>query len=88
MLPLGAAQLAPALALARRLRQRGLVVKMAFASSMKKQMKAANQMQARFAVIIGSEELARGVAALRDMDAGSQSEVAIGDLADTLAAGA
>jgi histidyl-tRNA synthetase len=88
MLPLGAAQLAPAQALARQLRQAGLVVKTAFGNNMKKQMKAANQMQARFAVIIGSEELARGVAAVRDMDAGSQSEVAMHDLADTLAAGA
>jgi histidyl-tRNA synthetase len=52
---------------------------------MGKRMKRANKIGARVAVIIGEAELARGVAAVRDMHTGAQEEVLVGDLTDHLA---
>jgi histidyl-tRNA synthetase len=40
-----------------------------------KQFKAANQSSARFALIYGSEELARGVVKVRDLAAGNEAEI-------------
>ncbi len=48
--------------------------------SLKAQMKQAGRTGARFVVVLGEDELARGVAALRDMQSGEQREVALGDL--------
>ena len=44
-----------------------------------------NKINARLAVIVGSDELARGVASVRDMDAGAQEEVSLADLEERLA---
>jgi histidyl-tRNA synthetase len=48
-------------------------------------MKRANKVAARFAVLLGEDELARGVASLRDLDSGAQEEVPLADLANRLA---
>jgi histidyl-tRNA synthetase len=40
-------------------------------------MKWANRIDARIAVIVGSDEAARNVAAIRDMDSGVQEEVSL-----------
>jgi histidyl-tRNA synthetase len=48
-------------------------------------MKRANKINARVAVLIGEDELARAVASVRDLDGGSQSEVPISELAERLA---
>ncbi|MEM8559670.1 MAG: histidine--tRNA ligase [Bacteroidota bacterium] len=53
--------------------------------SMKAQMKEANRQGARYAVIVGQDELAQSVAQLRNLDASEQREVAVADLADVLA---
>lgn len=50
------------------------------AKSLKAQMKLAHRLGARFVVILGEDEIARGAAAVRDMATGEQSEVALGDL--------
>ena len=57
-----------------RLRENHIVV-FGFGSSLGKQLKWANKINARWAVIIGSDELAKEVATVRDMDAGAQEEV-------------
>jgi histidyl-tRNA synthetase len=85
VIALGAEQQTAALALARRLRARDLTVVFAYGSNLGKQMKWANRMNARMAVIVGSDELAREVAAVRDMDTGAQEEVAFAVLDDHLA---
>ena len=54
--------------------------------SMKAQMKEANRQAARYAVIVGKDELDQGVVQLRDLAASDQREVAAADLADVLAA--
>lgn len=77
LLPLGAEQAGAALRLAERLRAAGHRVDYSFGGGMGKQMKWANRIQARVAVIIGSDEAARNVAAVRDMDSGAQEEVSL-----------
>ncbi|HHV62891.1 MAG TPA: histidine--tRNA ligase [Firmicutes bacterium] len=52
--------------------------------SLKAQMKYANKLGARQVVILGDEELHRGVALLRDMSTGDQEEVPITDIVKRL----
>lgn len=52
--------------------------------SLKAQMRRAAREGARRVVILGEEELARGVVAVRDMVEGDQVEVSIGELISTL----
>ena len=65
---------------AERLRAAGLSVEMGFSGNMKKRMVRANKANARFAVILGEDEAARGAVTLRDLDSGEQSEVALADI--------
>jgi len=85
MIALGREQSGAALRLARRLRRAGHTVQFGFGNSLGKQMKWANRIGARLAVILGSDEVARSVAAVRDMDAGAQEEVSLDRLEERLA---
>jgi histidyl-tRNA synthetase len=68
-----------ATAMVHTLRRAGLRADRAFdGRSMKAQMKAASRAGARFAVIIGADELATGEATVRDLDTGEQQR--LGDL--------
>jgi len=69
-----------ALAVAEKLRRAGLVAEMAFSGNLKKRMARAVKSNARFAVILGEDEAARGAVTVRDLDDGSQSEVALAGL--------
>jgi histidyl-tRNA synthetase len=61
-------------------RRNGLAVLMDPAGrSMKAQMKQADKFQARYVLIMGEEELAKGIAILRDMASKAQEELALGD---------
>ncbi len=53
---------------------------------LKSQLREAGKRAARYAVILGEEELAAGKAAVRDMAAGEQSDVALAELVDWLKA--
>ena len=65
------------------LRNRGVATEIyPEASKMKKQMEYANRRGIPYVVIIGSEELQRGVATLKDMLSGEQREVALTVLAE------
>ncbi len=69
-----------ALRLAGALRAEGLSCDLDYADrSAKGQFKQADRVGARFAAVIGDEELAKGVCALRDMASGEQREVQISD---------
>ena len=85
MIALGREQFGAAYRLARRLRSSGHVVEFGFGASLGKQMKWANKINARLAVIVGSDELSREVATVRDMDAGAQEEVSLAMLEERLA---
>ena len=74
------------LALMQRLRAADIVCRMAPGGSMKSQMRAANKSGAVWAVIRGDDELTQGVAALKDMVAGTQETVPIQTLPGVLAA--
>ncbi len=86
IIPVGAEAEKLALTLAGELREAGLAVEMAFKGNVGKRMKRANKLNARAAILIGEDEMARNVCTLRDLDAGEQSEVALKDLAVSLAA--
>ncbi|MFZ1413129.1 MAG: histidine--tRNA ligase [Defluviicoccus sp.] len=84
VLPHGATEMCAALALARDLRRAGLTAEFNAGGGLGKRMKWANRINARAAVILGSDELARQMATVRDMDSGAQEDVALAALADRL----
>ncbi|MDJ0684385.1 MAG: histidine--tRNA ligase [Alphaproteobacteria bacterium] len=86
IVPLGEAAERRALQLAETLRRDGLRVDWAFSGAMKKRMKRADKVGATHAVILGDEELVRGVAQVKDMAQGGQSEVALDGLGPALKA--
>lgn len=52
--------------------------------SLKSQLKTADKLQARYAAILGEDELARGMVTLRDLTLGEQVEVPLSDIEKTL----
>jgi histidyl-tRNA synthetase len=52
--------------------------------SMKAQMRAADRSKARFAVIIGDDELGRGTVQVKDMETGEQQEISVNELSGVL----
>ncbi len=82
--PLGPAAEIKALGIARALRKQGIAVEQEYRGNMKRRMQRANKLHARAAIIIGDDELARGVAQLKDLDSGEQREIALDRLADAL----
>lgn len=85
LIPIGAAGEARALKLAHELRRCGVAVDLAANGNISKRMKRADKIGARLAVFLGDDELARGVAVLRDLLNGAQREVPLGELIETLA---
>jgi len=74
-----------AILLVSQLRQAHIPSLLAFGSrSFKSQFKSANRANVRFAIILGEDELARGVATLRDMDSGEQTEVELSNVVEWL----
>jgi histidyl-tRNA synthetase len=82
--PLGPAAEAKALAIARALRRHGIAVEQDYRGNMKRRMQRANKINARSVLIIGEDELAKGVAQLKDLDSGQQHEVALDGLVTAL----
>ena len=72
------------LALMQTLRAAGLTCRMAIGGSMKSQMRAANKAGAAWALIRGEDELEKGVAALKDMTAGTQETLPLDQLEERL----
>ncbi len=56
----------------RRCAEAGVRAEMAYRGNLKRRMERANRIGARVAVILGDEEVARGVAQVKDLDAGGQ----------------
>jgi histidyl-tRNA synthetase len=82
---LGEAAEAAALAVLCQLRAAGVRAEMAYRGNMKKRMERANKINARAAVILGEEELAAGVAAVKNLGTGVQERVPLEALAAYLA---
>ena len=82
---LGEEEQAAAMPLISELRNAGIAAEIyPDSGKMKKQMEYANRRGIPYVVIIGSDELQRGVATVKNMLSGEQHEVAFGDLASHL----
>ncbi|WP_028467050.1 histidine--tRNA ligase [Nisaea denitrificans] len=86
LIPVGEAATIAAIKLAHDLRKAGHSVEMGYSANLGKRMKRANKLNASHAVIIGETELEKGVATIRDLDTGTQVEVALGKIGDHLGA--
>jgi histidyl-tRNA synthetase len=84
LVPLGAAAEAAAPRILAELRRFGIACDMAFRGNMKKRMQKADASGARFAIILGDDELARGEVALKDLTSGGQKNVLLAALAGAI----
>jgi histidyl-tRNA synthetase len=75
VVPIGEAAEGEALTLTEMLRNNGWSVDLGYSGNVARRMRRANNVNARVAVLIGDEEIARHVVALRDLDSGEQTEV-------------
>ncbi|WP_114377500.1 histidine--tRNA ligase [Elioraea thermophila] len=66
------------------LRRAGIRAEMAFRGTLKRRMERANRIAARAAVILGEDEVARGVAQVKDLRSGEQAEVPLAALPERL----
>ncbi len=80
VVPIGDAAATPALELTEELRRAGFAVDLGFGGNVKKRMARADKIKAAAAVIIGDDELARGVATVRDLQSGAQEQVPLAQL--------
>jgi histidyl-tRNA synthetase len=85
LVPLGEAGEALALTLAHALRRSGFTIDLGYSGNLRRRLQRADKLKARAAIILGDNEIARNVAALRDLDTGEQSEVPLAALEDRLA---
>jgi histidyl-tRNA synthetase len=85
VIPLGAAAEAIALKLTQAMRQKGLTVELGFSGNLLRRMKRANRLGAIRAVILGDDEIAKGVATVRDMETGEQEAIPLDSVGDRLA---
>ncbi len=85
VIPLGEAAESEAIAVIEALRGAGIRAEMAYRGNLKRRMERANKIGARAAVILGEDELARGVAQVKDLASGSQRECSLDALVASLA---
>jgi histidyl-tRNA synthetase len=86
VIPIGETATLPALQLAEELRRAGHCVEFGFRGKVGQRLKRATQQQARYAVLLGDDELAAGKVVLRDLDRSEQHEVARAELSARLLA--
>jgi histidyl-tRNA synthetase len=84
LVPMGGNAERAAMGLLADLRDIGIASDMAYKGNMKKRMQKASDAGARFAVILGDDEMARGEVSLKDLGSGEQSAVPIAMLPEVL----
>lgn len=84
--PIGAAAERRLRQLAYTLRGEGIAVDIGYSGNLKRRMARAAKVNAHTAIILGDDELEKGVATLRDMETGEQQEIALDAIVSTLAA--
>jgi histidyl-tRNA synthetase len=84
VVPIGTAAEREGVILADRLRRSGFVIELGYSGNLGKRLKRANKLNARAAIILGADELAKGAATLRDLDSGVQEEVPLAALEERL----
>ena len=80
LIPLGDAAERIALQVSERLRDERIVVELTYSGNLGRRMHRANRLNARAAVLIGDDELAKGAATVRDLDTGAQELVPLAEL--------
>jgi histidyl-tRNA synthetase len=81
---MGDAAVKHAAVLARDLRRAGVVVEVSTDRKVKRAMELANKLNARYALLLGDNEIAAGVYALKDMAAAEQKNLTRDELFATL----
>ncbi len=84
LVPMGANAELAAIGLLADLRDVGIASDMAYKGNMKRRMQKANDVGARFAVIMGDDEMARGEVSLKNLGSGEQRAVPIATLPQVL----
>ncbi len=84
VVPVGPGPERTALTLADRLRRAGHTVEFGYSGALGKRLKRANRLNAQAAILLGEDELAKGVATIRDLDTGAQEEVPLSSLEERL----
>jgi histidyl-tRNA synthetase len=85
VVPIGEAAEAAAIDVIQSLRRAGIRAEMAYRGNLRRRMERANRIGARAAVILGEDDLARGVAQVKDLASGAQEAVVLADIAARLA---
>jgi len=85
LIPLGERAEAAAVGILSELRQAGIATDMAFRGNMKRRMAKADAAGARFAIILGDDEIAKREVAVKDLRSGEQQNIGLDRLADLLA---
>ena len=84
VIPIGEEASTKAFTLTQRLRNDGFVVELGFTGNVGKRLKQASKANARAAILLGEAEIARGQVTLRDLDNGTQIEIAEAELGNAL----
>ena len=80
LIPLGEAAEKYCIKLSQQLRAKGAAVDLAYGGNMSNRMKKATRANARYAVIVGDNELASGKLGFKDLDSGAQSTLTEAEL--------
>jgi histidyl-tRNA synthetase len=75
LVPMGSAAEHFTVEMAEDLRDAGLIVDLGYSGNLTRRLRRAHRINARFAVLLGDDEIGRDVATLRDLDSGEQTEV-------------
>lgn len=75
LVPVGEGVREAAMVLASDLRHAGFIVDLGYRGNVTRRMKRADRIGARLALLLGEDELERGVVTLRDLDSGEQREI-------------
>ena len=84
VIPVGEESEAAALDILQALRRAGIRAETAYRGNLRRRMERANKIGARAAVLIGADDLAAGIAQLKDLATGEQVAVKLADLPDRL----
>ena len=87
VIPMGSDAQAAAITVLQAVRGAGVRAETSYRGNMKRRMERANRMNATHAIVIGSEEIARGVGQVKDLDSGQQTEVPMDGVAAFLVSG-
>jgi histidyl-tRNA synthetase len=85
VVPIGDSAEAAALNVLQSLRQAGIRAEMAYRGNLRRRMERANRIGARAAIILGDDDISRGVAQVKNLATGEQEAVALAEIAARLA---